>query len=89
MVQVFDPGDDVVLQVEDLELAAQVAHHLDPLKLQLVQGELEDKVIRAELLEGVRRGCLIGDVGTMDLTRIDPTTFDMGIGFADKFGCVL
>lgn len=85
---VYAAGDDLALMGVATGTAASMTDLNVGAELQLVQGELEDKVMRAELLEGVRRGCLIGDVGTMDLTRIDPTTFDMGIGFADKFGCI-
>lgn len=53
MVQVFNRGDDVVLEVQDLELAAGSAKHLDLFDFQLVQRYLLQVVERSLVVLGL------------------------------------
>ena len=68
---IHSASDDIrglAVSVQDLNVGSE---------LSLVKGELEDKVVKAELLEGMRVGCLFGDVGTMQVRERSSLTEDI------------
>ena len=58
LVQVLEPADQVVLQVQDLELGAEAAEQLDALEVELVQRHLFECGQEAVVVLGALRGCV-------------------------------
>jgi hypothetical protein len=52
LVQVLEPADQVVLQVQDLELGAEAAEQLDALEVELVQRHLLERGQEAVVVLG-------------------------------------